>query len=82
MLSMKTTLPLLLLMGAGLLLARSVQSARRNRTEPDRTEPDRQDPVQVRAAGPEAMQTPPERWDIVDEQSDQSFPASDPPGNY
>ncbi len=36
----------------------------------------------VRPAGPDQMQTPPEGWDIVDEQSDQSFPASDPPGNY
>ena len=36
----------------------------------------------VRNAGPDNMLHPPEEWDIVDEQSDQSFPASDPPGGY
>lgn len=33
----------------------------------------------VRDAGPEAMQNAPRRWDKVDEASDESFPASDPP---
>ena len=33
----------------------------------------------LRAAGPEAMEYPPSHWDQVDEASDQSFPASDPP---
>lgn len=37
----------------------------------------------VRDAGPDAMRDQPRRkWTEVDENSDQSFPASDPPGNY
>lgn len=37
----------------------------------------------IRDAGPEAMRDRPQRpWDKVDEASDQSFPASDPPGYY
>ena len=34
---------------------------------------------QVRDAGPSQMKSPPQEWDIVDEASDESFPASDPP---
>ena len=37
---------------------------------------------QVRNAGPEEMALPPRRWDMVDQQLDETFPASDPPGNY
>lgn len=40
------------------------------------------EPDHVRVAGRKEMDMPPRRWDIVDEQSDESFPASDPPGNY
>ena len=37
---------------------------------------------EIRPAGPESMEDPPENWDQVDEESDESFPASDPPANY
>ncbi len=33
----------------------------------------------VRPAGPSAMRDPPQDWSKVDEASDESFPASDPP---
>ena len=33
----------------------------------------------VRKAGPEAMASDMKHWDKVDEESDESFPASDPP---
>lgn len=82
---LRTTLPLMLLAGAGVLLAQSVKAARlasatrtaeRSRLENHRAA------GPIRPAGPESMRTPPNRWDIVDEQSDKSFSASDPPGDY
>lgn len=39
-------------------------------------------PKKIRDAGPDAMKNPPKRWDPEDEASDESFPASDPPGKY
>lgn len=37
----------------------------------------------VRDAGPDAMRDEPiEGWTKADEESDESFPASDPPANY
>lgn len=36
----------------------------------------------IRPAGPAAMRSPPRSWDRVDEASDESFPASDPPAAY
>ena len=50
--------------------------------KPEKLEDDSGVPTPVRPAGPEDMRDPPKRWDKVDEQSDESFPASDPPSNY
>ncbi|MEJ5976704.1 hypothetical protein WG901_08665 [Novosphingobium sp. PS1R-30] len=36
-------------------------------------------PVEVRNAGPDAMASDPPHWDSVDQASDESYPASDPP---
>ena len=44
---------------------------------------DNQDSTFVRDSGPLAMADVPTReWSKTDEESDQSFPASDPPANY
>lgn len=37
---------------------------------------------EVRPAGPGQMDMPPKSWTKTDEEVDESFPASDPPGNY
>lgn len=38
--------------------------------------------VQVRDAGPDAMRDRYRNWTKLDEELDESFPASDPPANY
>lgn len=38
--------------------------------------------AQVRDAGPQAMASNHDKWSKVDERSDESFPASDPPSTY
>ncbi|MCB1486434.1 MAG: hypothetical protein KDJ88_03135 [Bauldia sp.] len=39
-------------------------------------------PPLIRPAGPESMRDPPKEWDEVDEDSDESFPASDPSAKF
>lgn len=36
----------------------------------------------IRPAGKESQKNPPKDWDDVDEELDETFPASDPPANY
>lgn len=72
---MRTSLLLLGVAGAAALAY-----AARRRTVEGFAEP--KAPPKVRDAGPEAMASPPRRWDRTDQQVDESFPASDPPGNY
>ncbi len=81
--TMGKVLPLLLVAGAGMLALSAVKGAKRAQAMQvaERTRVNRS-AGPVRASGPEAMEFPPDRWDIVDEQSDQSFPASDAPGTY
>ena len=68
--------------GAILLLAgrdpRDPRIARRSGRRPDSRPPHKS----VRQAGPKQMRNPPKTWDEVDEASDASFPASDPPSRY
>lgn len=49
-----------------------------------RSHPRSETPIErkVRVAGPSEMRDPPPRWTDIDERSDESFPASDPPGTY
>lgn len=77
-------LPVLLVAGAGMPALSAAKGARRAAAleAAERTRVARRREGPVRAAGPGAMEFPPDRWDMVDEQADQSFPASDPPGNY
>lgn len=47
-----------------------------------RSRPEARASAPVRDAGPEQMRDPPPAWSDIDERSDESFPASDPPGTY
>lgn len=72
-----TTWTLLLATGAAFFLGAAV-ARQRNDAFAARSG----DRKPVRDAGPEEMRDPPRNWDRVDEFVDESFPASDPPGNY
>jgi hypothetical protein len=51
------------------------------RADPEAGEAGR-DHTYVRPAGTDRMEMAPASWSKTDEESDESFPASDPPGNY
>ncbi len=71
-----------LLSGAFLLMTgRDPRQPRLGRRSGGRAAP-RPPKVPVRQAGPEEMENPPKTWDEVDQASDESFPASDPPARY
>ncbi|MFC3061531.1 hypothetical protein [Paenirhodobacter populi] len=73
-------LPLLVAFGFGYAfhaMSRPVEAVPRPRPAGDK-EASRH----IREAGPEGMTDPPPDWGLVDEQADESFPASDPPSNY
>jgi hypothetical protein len=78
-----STLLRLAVIAALTLLARSVLRDRHAAEPPQLPPPSRRRAKprvrRVRDAGPEAMRDPPADWDEVDEASDESFPASDPP---
>lgn len=73
-------LPLFVAFGVGYALralAKPVGAERRSARRGEKGEP-----RYVRPAGPASMRNPPSDWSLVDEQIDESFPASDPPSNY
>lgn len=52
-------------------------------TAPDARKPGpAESDVQIRPAGPDSIRDDKRPWDKVDEEVDESFPASDPPANY
>lgn len=49
---------------------------------PAEPEPGQTPDQEIRPAGPQDMDIKPKGWSKTDEELDESFPASDPPGNY
>lgn len=76
------------LLGAvGALAAVAFVTNRRKRSRQEDCNPGtaarREGEGDIRSAGPEGMRHKPKReWTTVDEASDESFPASDPPSTY
>lgn len=69
--------------GLGYAGARWLMSNRSERNAAYSDDQPQQGHTSVRDSGPKAMRDTPQReWSEVDEASDQSFPASDPPSTY
>jgi hypothetical protein len=83
MIQPSTLLRLTVLAGAACLARAIVRNAAARRPAGRLPPPDRDPavtgPRRIRPAGRRAMKNPPRDWDRVDEASDESFPASDPP---
>jgi hypothetical protein len=82
MIQPSTLLRLTVLAGAACLARAIMREAAATRPAGRLPSPDREvgaGPRRIRPAGRKAMKNPPRDWDQVDEASDESFPASDPP---
>lgn len=75
------SLPLLAVVGVGFLASRYLMGGA-HRARADWRDYGHDGQRWVRSAGRREMAAPPRNWDRVDEAGDESFPASDPPGNY
>lgn len=62
----------------------TIRPDEKNKDDQDMPEKDmpESDTRNIRNAGTESMENPPDEWDEVDQEGDESFPASDPPANY
>lgn len=77
---MKGLLKAAFLTGLGAVAWKGWQEWQAKREGTDRRLPHPAD--RIRDAGPAEQHIHPRDWDLIDEQLDESFPASDPPGNY
>lgn len=57
-------------------------SPRSEAPTPAEPEPGQSPDQDIRPAGPKDMDIKPRGWSKTDQELDESFPASDPPGNY
>jgi hypothetical protein len=84
MLHPSTLFRLTVLAGAACLARAIIREAAAQRPAAGRLPPPQdsgEQPRRVRPAGRNTMRNPPRDWDRVDEASDESFPASDPPAH-